>query len=102
MDKLRLIFVILTLSYSLVWIVAYRFIKVDRPVRMKYHPTPIETTTAEERARGECSFELARGQQIGVTGAAFVVLVIIGYAALAAAFALALMVRAHQSHDAGP
>jgi hypothetical protein len=92
MDKLRLIFVILTIGYSLVWFAAYRFMKVDRPVPMGHHPTPIETTTAEERARGESSFEIARGRQFGVTRAGFVGLVIIGYVALAVAFAIALIV----------
>jgi len=48
MGTLRLIFIILTIGYSLVWFAAYRFSKTERPVPMKYHPTPIETTTAED------------------------------------------------------
>ena len=89
MDKLRLIFIVLTIGYSLVWFAAYRFIKAERPVPMTYHPTPIEATTTEERARGESSFEIARGHQVGVTRWGFVGLVIIGYVALAVAFAIA-------------
>src|SRR5436305_10437723 len=92
MDKLRVIFVILTIGYSLVWFAVYRFMKVERPVPMRSHPTPIETTTAEERARGGISFEIAKGHQFGVTRAGFVRLVIIGYVALAVAFAIALIV----------
>jgi len=92
MNKLRLIFIIVTIGYSLVWFAAYRFMKAERRVPMKYHPTPIETTTAEPRARGESSFEIARGRQFGVTRGGFVGLVIIGYVALAVAFAIALIV----------
>jgi hypothetical protein len=92
MDKLRLIFIILTIGYSLVWFAAYRFMKAERPGPMKYHPTPIETTTAEERARGGRCFEIARGRQFGITRAGFVGLVTIGYFALAAAFAIASIV----------
>ena len=76
----------LTAGYSLVWLAAYRFRKVDRPVPTRYHPTPIETTTAEERARGESSHEIARGHQFGVTRTAFIGLVIVGYVALAIAW----------------
>jgi hypothetical protein len=93
MDTLRMIFVMLTVAYSVVWFAAYRFGKAERPVPMRYHPTPIETTTAEERARGESSFEIARGRQFRVTRAGFAGFVIIGYVALAVAFAIALIVR---------
>ncbi len=92
MDKLRLIFIVLTIGYSLVWLAACRFMKSERPVPMRYNPTPIETTTAEQRARGESSFEIARGRQFGITRAGFVCLVLVGYVALAVAFGIAWIV----------
>lgn len=92
MGKLQLIFIILTIGYSLVWFAASRFMKTERPAPMRYHPTPIETTTAEERARGESSFEIARGHQFGLTRTGFVGLVIIGYVALGVAFAITSIV----------
>jgi hypothetical protein len=67
MEKLRIIFLVLTVAYSMVWFAAYRFAKAERPMPIRYHPTPIETTTSGERARGERSFEVASGQQVGVT-----------------------------------
>ena len=92
MDTLRLIFIILAIVYSVVWIGVYCTGKRERPVPMKYHSTPIETTTTEERARGERSFEMARGHQFGIMWAAFFGLVTIGYIALLVAFAIASLV----------
>ena len=99
MDTLRLIFTIVTIVYSVVWIGAYRAGKrvtagnTERPVPMKYHSSPIETTTPEQQARGESSFEIARGPtQFGITRAGYFSLVIIGYIALAVAFAIAWIV----------
>jgi hypothetical protein len=91
MDKLQFIFVILVIGYSLVWFAAYWLRKPMGPVP-RSHPMPIETTTAGERARGESSFEVARGRQFSITRAGFVGLVIIGYIALAVAFAMASFV----------
>src|SRR4051794_37714180 len=92
MDTLRLVFIILTKLYSVAWIGVYRVGKTERPVPMKSHSTPIETTTAEQRARGESSFEIARGHQIGMTRATYFCLVIMGYIALAVVFAIASIV----------
>ena len=92
MGTLRLVFIILTIGYSLVWFVAYRFRKTQRQVPMRYHSKPIENTTAEQRARGESSFEIARGRQVGLTRAGFFSLVIIGYIVLAVAFGIASIV----------
>jgi hypothetical protein len=88
MDRLRVICVVLTIGYSVAWFAAYRFMRAERPVPVKYHSMPIETTTPEERARGESSFEMAKGRQFGVTRAGFISLVIIGYVALAVAFGI--------------
>jgi hypothetical protein len=92
MNGLRLIFMILAIVYSVVWIGVYWAGKTERPVPMKYHSTPIETTTAEERARGEGSFEIARAHQFGITRAGFFGLVTIGYVVLLVAFAIASLV----------
>ncbi len=88
MQKLQLIFIVVTVGYSVIWFAAYRFMKDERPVPMRYHPKPIETTAPEERARGESSFEMARGHQFGVTRAGFAGLVTVGYIALAVAFVI--------------
>jgi hypothetical protein len=53
----------------------------------KYHSAPIEITTAEERARGERIFEVARERQFGITRAALFALVVIGCLLLAAILA---------------
>ncbi len=92
MDKLRIVFVIVSITYSLAWFAASRFMNGERSESMRYHSKPIETTTAEERARGQSSFEIARGRQFGVTRTGFISLVIIGYLALAVAFAVASIV----------
>jgi hypothetical protein len=92
MNALLITFVILLVVYSLLWFAAYRFLTTERPMSVRYHSTPIETTTADERARGVSSFEIARGRQFGITRAGFFSLVIIGYFALAVAFAIAFSV----------
>jgi hypothetical protein len=92
MDTLRLIFVMLTIGYSVAWFAVYRLMRIDHPAPTKYHPTPIETTTPEERARGERSIEMGRGRQFGVTRAGFLGFVTFGYVALALTFAIALIV----------
>lgn len=50
----------------------------------KYHSSPIETTTAEERARGERSFEIAREGQFGITRAGLFIVVAVGCLLLSA------------------
>jgi hypothetical protein len=88
MEKLQFIFIVIIIGYSLLWFATYRFMKGERPVPMRSHAKPIETTTAEEGARGESSFETARGHQFGVTRAGFFILVILGYITIAVAFVL--------------
>jgi hypothetical protein len=91
MNMLLLTFVILTIGYSVAWFAAYRVMRTERPLPMKDHSAPIETTTPEERARGERSFLMAEGREFGVTSAGFVSLVITGYVVLAVAFAVVSM-----------
>ena len=62
----------------------------------KYHSTPIETTTAEERARGERSFEIARERRFGITRAGLFTVVAIGCLLLAAVLIFAFT-RLHSS-----
>jgi len=58
---------------------------------------PVETTTAEQRARGEGSFAIEKGRQFGITRPGFFSLVILGYLALAVAFAIAFIVFSRSS-----
>jgi len=64
-------------------------VKVADAMPMKYHSAPIETTTAEERARGESSFEVARDRQFGITLAGLFAIVAIGCLLLAAVLVFA-------------
>jgi hypothetical protein len=62
----------------------------------KYHSAPIETTTPEERARGERSFEIARERQFGITRAGIFAVVAIGCLLLAAVLVF-VFTRLHSS-----
>lgn len=64
----------------------------------KYHSAPVETTTAEERARGERSFEIARERQFGITRAGLFAVVAIGCLTLAAVLVFAFT----RLHSTGP
>ena len=93
MNRLGTIFVILFVVYTLAWSAACWFMRRERPEPpMKYHATPIETTTAEERVRGESSFEIARGElRWGINRGGFLTLVAIGYLVLAVIFLIAFI-----------
>ena len=39
----RLTFLILTIGYSVAWFAAYRYMRAERPVPMKYHSTPMNS-----------------------------------------------------------
>jgi ABC-type Na+ efflux pump permease subunit len=76
--------------YTVLWIVTYRSASTDKPLEPKLLRTPIETTIEEQRARGESSFIIAKGpRQWLITRAAFIVLVLFGYVAIAVAWAIA-------------
>jgi hypothetical protein len=101
MNRLGAIFVTLFVVYTLAWAVVCWFMQRARPeAPMKYHATPVETTTAEERARGESSFEIARGaHQFGITRGGFFTLVAIGYLVLAVIFLIAFIKFRSSVHD---
>jgi hypothetical protein len=92
MDRLGATFIILFVVYSLAWLAEYRFMRRERSgPPTKYHSTPIEITTAEERARGESSFEIVREYQFGITRGGFFTLVGIGYLVQAVMFPIAFI-----------
>lgn len=87
MHTLYLVFGVLSVIYSVVWFLAYRYLKTDRPDEFgPVDSTPIEITTLEQRARGESSFIFSGGRRLVITGVGFFALVIFGYAVLAVAF----------------
>ena len=84
MNRLGAISVIVFIVYTVAWSAALWFMKRERPAPpTKYHSTPIDITTPEERARGESAFEIAREHTFGITPAGFYTLVAIGYLVLA-------------------
>ena len=84
MNRLGAISVIAFSVYTLAWSAACWFMTRERPTPpTKYHATPIDITTPEQRARGESTFEIAREHTFGVTRGGFFTLVAIGYLVLA-------------------
>jgi hypothetical protein len=88
-------FVVLLVVHSLVSFAAYQFLTTKTRTPLPIDSTPVETTTAEQRARGESSFQMVTGrEQVAITLPWSVRLYIVfGYAALAVAFGMALIVR---------
>jgi hypothetical protein len=85
--RLLMIFVPLVAVYSVLLLVSYRPL-TQRGVRLSYSMTPVETTTAAERSRGESSFVIRQERRFGITPGGFFLLAILGYIAFAFAFIL--------------
>jgi hypothetical protein len=92
-------FVVLLVVHSLVSFAAYQFLTTKTRTPLPVDSTPVETTTAEQRARGESSFKMVTGREQVVIAVPWSVrlYVIFGYVALAVAFAMALIVRFRSS-----
>src|SRR6267154_1156919 len=92
-------FVVLLVVHSLVSLAAYQFLTTKTRTILPVDSTRVDTTTAEQRARGEISFQMVTGrEQVVVTVPWSVRLyVVFGYAALALAFVMALIDRIRSS-----
>lgn len=94
-------FVVLLAIHSLVSLGAYRFLTTTTRMPLPVDSTPVETTTSEQRARGESSFEILTGrEQVEISVPWSVRLyVAFGYAGLAMALVIAL---AYQFRSSAP
>ncbi len=81
-------FIVSLVVYTLLWLVIYTLGGSNKPIPTKLLRTPIETTTPEQRARGESSFIVAQGRQYGITRSGFFLLVLFGYVAVGTAWAI--------------
>ena len=92
-------FIVLLVAHSLVSLAAYRFLTTTTRSPLPVDSTPVETTTAEQRARGESSYRITTGQELVSREIPHSVrlYVIFGYAALALALVIALIVRFQKS-----
>jgi len=88
-------FVALLIIHSVVSACAYRFLTTTTRTPLPVDQTPVETTTVEQRARGESTFRIATGGEKVTRTVPWVVplYVCFGYAALALAIALPLIGR---------
>ncbi len=87
-NGLLIALIVSVVAYTLLWVVIRRLGASNKPVPTKLLRTPIEITTPEQRARGESSFIVAEGRQYGITRSGFFLLVLFGYIAVAAAWAV--------------
>jgi hypothetical protein len=87
--------VVLLVVHSLVSLAVCQFLTTKTHTALPVDSTPVETTTAEQRARGESSFRMVTArEQVTITVPWSVRLyVIFGYVALAVAFIMALIFR---------
>lgn len=79
-------------AYNLLLFVSYRHLTHPSGVRLFHSTKPIETTTAEERSRGESSFDIQRELRFGIERKGFLVLAMLGYIVLSVGFATAFVV----------
>jgi len=100
MNTIRLLiaFVSLLATYSLLLLVSYRPLTRPEGVRLSQSAAPIETTTAEERSRGESSFTIRQERRFGITRKGFFLFALFGYIALSVGFAIALAVASRSAH----
>jgi len=96
-DLLLPAFVVTAVIYSLAWLWLYRSFKSGSLCfgRSNPDPSPIETTTAEERSRGQSSFVMLTERTFGITPAGFFALVALGYVAIMVGFGIAFFVFSH-------
>lgn len=85
---LLITFIVSLVVYTLLWVLVYKLGGGSKPLPIKLLRTPLETTTPEQRARGESSFIVAEGRQHGITRGGFFLLVLFGYVAIAAGWAV--------------
>ena len=96
--RLLMIFVPLVATYSLLLFVSYRPLTRIEGLRFSQSSKPIETTTTEERSRGESSFVIRQERRFGITQQGFFLLAVFGYIALSLGFGFALIVIFRAAH----
>lgn len=89
--RLLTIFVPAIVVYSLLLFVAFRPLTRPEGVRFSKSRTPIDTTTAEERSRGESSFIIGQEHRFGITRSGFFLFAAFGYIAFLVGFMIALL-----------
>lgn len=94
--RLLITFASLLGTYSLLLLVCYRSLTRPAGVRLSQSTTPIETTTAEERSRGESSFIIRQEHRFGVARRGFFLLAALGYIVLFVGFLIALLRSNHE------
>ena len=93
--RLLTIFVPVIVVYSLLLFVTFRPLTRPEGVRFSESKTPIETTTAEERSRGESSFVIRQERRFVIARSGFFLLAAFGYIALLVGFMIALLRASH-------
>jgi hypothetical protein len=93
MNQPLVAFLVLLVIHSLVSLAAYHFLTTRTRTSLPVDSTPVETTTAEQRTRGESSFRITTGHEIvtRVVPHSVRLYIIAGYIALAAAIVIALI-----------
>lgn len=93
-------FVVLLVIHTLVSFAAFRFLTTTTRTPVPVDSTPVETTTAEQRARGESTFQIISGREQVVISVPWSVrlYVLFGYVALAVALVIAFIVRFRPSN----
>jgi hypothetical protein len=84
--------------YTLLLFVSYRRLTRPAGVRLSQSTPPIETTTAEERSRGDSSFVIRKERRFGITPKGFFLLAMFGYIALSVGFAIAFIIISRSPH----
>jgi hypothetical protein len=97
--RLLITFVALLATYSLLLLVCYRPLTRPEGVRLSQSTTPAETTTAEERSRGESSFIVRQERWLGTTRKSFFLLAAFGYITLSLGFAVAFVIVSRLAHS---
>jgi hypothetical protein len=92
-------FIVLLIVHSLVSVGAYRFLTTTTRTSLPVDSTPMDVSTAEQKARGVTTFEVVtRSEAVTIEVPWSVRLyVIFGYAALAVALILVLIARSRPS-----
>ena len=98
MTRLLITFALLLATYSLLLLVGYRPLTRPEGVRLSQSSTPVETTTAEERARGESSFIIREERRFGIERKSFFLLALFGYIGLCIGFAIAFVFASRLAH----
>jgi hypothetical protein len=84
--RLWLVFLPLPAIYSLLVFISYRPLTRPAGVRLSQATSQVETTTGDERSRGQSSFVIRQERRLGITRKGFFLLAVFGYIALSVGF----------------